>query len=395
MSIIMIRMIETMRYSKLFRIVIGVLFTICMWNDTVAAGDLPKMQWEVVYADDNFEYECLGSGVSETDALWLVVGSRPVGKLSGPQNLSLWRIDSSGNVAGKIDVQGLSDRNDVRYARVQAMAVKDGTVLLAMESEDHAVYLVRMDEANGKVVFTKDVGTRSDSILVKKILLTGDDGYLLIGRKMDSAVIIKMDMAGNIIWKKIVSNEKVSMFTDGVEDDSGFSLAGSYIDSSGVTSLWVGKFDLNGKLLLKKELNGRYAAIAKDGEAGYVILNDVAGPKGWDVWVHWLTSDLTESTGAMIAANIEMYRPFKTGNISQGEFMTVGAKESRLWLLRGKKGGDIIWSHVRRDMNTTWEKIWNFDLIESKGNVYIPYTMFRVNEKMEQRQIIKVIKLAK
>lgn len=391
----MVRKRETVWYSVLSGIVTWGLFTICAWSNSMAAGDLPQMQWEVVYSDDSFEYEYLGSGVSQTDALWIVVGSRPLGKLSGPQNLTLWRMDSAGNVAGRMDVHGLSEKADVRYSRVQAMAVRDGSVLLAMESENHAVYLVRMDEANSKVVFTKDVGTGSDAIFIKKILLTGDNGYLLIGRKLDGPVMIKMDMAGNIVWKSIVGGEKVSLFTDGVEDGGGFTLAGSYIESSGVTGIWVGKFDVNGKLILKKELNGRYAVVARDGDAGYVVVNDAAGANGWDVWAHWLNNDLTESAVAGIASNIEMHHPFKTGNVSQGEFLTVGAQESRLWLLRGKKGGDIIWSHIRRDTNTILEKIWNYDLVESNGSVYIPYTMMRVNEKMEMRQIIKIIKLAK
>lgn len=388
-------MIETMRYSTLINFVMFVLFSFYLGIYPVYADDLSQLQWESVFEDNDFEYECLAAGVSQTDALWLVAGSRPAGKLSGPQNLSLWRINGTGNVVSKIDVQGLSDKNDVKYVRVQAMAVKDETVLLVMESLDHSVYLVRMDGESNKVIFTKNVETRNDSIFIRKILLTSDNGYLLIGRKLDNPVIIKMDTTGNIMWRNTVSNEKVSIFIDGVEDDGGFNLTGTHLDSSGVTSLWIGKFDLKGKLLLKKEINGRYAGITKDGDGGYVIINDVAGAKGWDVWVRWLTQDFTESTGAEIATDVEVYLPFKIGHVLHGEFLTVGAKESRLWLLRGKKGGDIIWSHIRRDLNTPWEKIWNFDLIESKGNVYIPYTMFRVNEKMEQRQIIKVIKLAK
>lgn len=376
------------------------LLLVLIWSRAIFAvslEEIPQKVWEIGFEDDNLEYEYKDAAMISKDSIWLAVGVRPKGQLGGDQGFSLWRVDlNHGKKVNDINLEDFSKGQEpkIKYTKIQDLAVtENGELLLVLESLDNQVSLVKVDSKNGENLFIKKIGEAHSGVLIMKIIQTADRKYLLIGRASDKPLMMKVDERGNTIWKKTIDDENLSIFLDGLlTDDNGYALIGTYITSSGESNFWLGKFDSNGDLFKKNIFNGRYGNIVKAKDNGYAVVHNQMGSKGWNIFIRGINPDLSGSWNAELLSGVEVFSPFKIASASNGDYIVAGSGESRLSVSRIKKGGEVLWNHIRRDNSTVWEKLWNFDLLSQSGEFVIPYTMLIVNKQGEQRQVIKIMK---
>ena len=382
--------------------VLSPLLMVFLWNEAVAGvslDEVPNREWENVFENDELEYEYKNAAISSKDTAWIAVGVRPRGQLGGDQNFSFWKINiNKGVKVSEVNVEDFSQGEGAKtgYIKIQDLAVTEkGDLLLVLESSDHQVSLMKVDARKEKTLLATTIGDAESAVLIMNIIQTTDRKFLLIGRTADGPLMMKVDEDGNIIWKKTVDDESLSIFLEGVTTgDGGYVLVGNKITISGEGNIWLGKFDSTGRLLLKKTLTGRYGTIAKTKESEYAIVYDQMGSAGWNVFLQGLNPDLSGSWSAELLSGVKILSPFKIASASNGNFIVAGVGESLLSVSRIKRGGEVVWNHIRRDNSATWEKLWNYDMLSHSGEFVIPYTMLVVNKQGEQRQVIKIIKFS-
>lgn len=371
--------------------------------------DLPNTVWEKHFADDHLEYEYKMASLSGSNEIWLVVGTRPKGKLGGLQSLFLWKIDKTtgkkiSEFNGKIFAKNKKDKKDkkdkdktgdITYTKIHALTVmQDGDIFLVLEYSDHHVSLIKISKKDGTPLFVKQIEESNHSMMITKIIPVKDHHYLFIGRNAGMPLLMKLDNSGNIIWKKTVVDADISLFMDGLSfENGGYALLGSQLSSPEKTNVWIGKFDADGNLLGEIEFPGRFGSIAGDEAGGLVVVSDQRDSGGWDILVRKFDMKLEQSWEVKILSEVNTLAPFRISGLPDGSFILTGTNESMLWVSRIKATGEIIWDHIHRDRSAQWEKLWNFDLASSDSEIIIPYTMLTVDSKGEQRQVVKIIKL--
>lgn len=363
----------------------------------VSLDEVPNKVWENVFEDDDFEYEYKDAAISSKDTVWIAVGMRPKGQLGGDQDVSFWKIDINNGVkVSEVKIEDFSQAQVTKtgYIKIQDFAITEkGELLLVLESSDNQVSLMKADAKNKKALFVTRIGDAQSAVLIMKMIQTADRKYLLIGRTEDRPLMMMVDENGHMIWKKTLDDDKLSIFLDGVTtDDSGYVLIGTYKALSGESNIWLGKFDSSGKLLLKNTFGGRYGTIAKTKDNEYAIVHDQIDSAEWNVFIRGLNPDLSGSWSTELLSGAKVYSPFKIASVSNGDYIVAGAGESMLSVSRIKKGGEVVWNHIRRDNSAVWEKLWNYDMLSHAGEFIIPYTMLIVNKEGEQRQVIKIMK---
>lgn len=172
-----------------------------------------------------------------------------------------------------------------------------GYVLAGWEArtiDDRDVILIRVSES-GEIEWSRtwDLGERDGAF---DLILTAEDQIVLaciqsMGSGAPSAVLIKVDLEGNLLWSKLIDEEGVgNTFWDVMEDQDGGYIAvgdthlgrvpGSYADMHGA---WVVKVDPQGETLWQ-HMFGRggydqahFSAVSVFPEGGYILVGDVTG----------------------------------------------------------------------------------------------------------------------
>lgn len=305
-------------------------------------------------------------------------------------------MDTGGRKVSEVEVEAFSKDQGAKekYRRIQALAVvENGDVLLVAESVSGQVSLIRLEGKNSQPLFIKQIGGAHRPLLITKIIMTTDGKFLLIGRAFSKAFLMKIESSGKVVWEKMVRDEKLSLFLDGLVTDEGdIVLIGSHLARGGETNIWVGKFTPDGDLIDRNNFGGRYSSVAKEKGSGYVLVYDKRGPRGWDIWMRGLRSDLTESWNEKILSEVKVSLPFRIADVPSGDFIVVGSKQSRLWVSRIKEGAKVKWTYMHREEGISWERLWNVDLLSSHDEFFVPFTMIVVNSRAEQRQVIRLIK---
>jgi hypothetical protein len=131
----------------------------------------------------------------------------------------------------------------------------------AMSSAD---YIFKFD-LNGNLIWKKQIdlqGTTAQGELYS-ITLTKDNHLVVVGQEIEDypfpvtdktmlskAAVIKLDLNGQIIWKKLYGDKRRNQATDLVEDQNGnLYLCGDQETGYDLSSLWQFKLDKNGTLL--------------------------------------------------------------------------------------------------------------------------------------------------
>ena len=140
------------------------------------------------------------------------------------------------------------------------------------------------------LTWAKTFGNNSNDYLFS-IQQTTDNGYILVGENLQGILIIKLNIAGCILWQKIYGDityraESIQQTTDG-----GYIVGGNTNSSgAGDYDFIVLKLDENGIIQWQKAYGGSGLDIAYSikqiSDGGYIIAGqtDSYGAGGHDIW---------------------------------------------------------------------------------------------------------------
>jgi hypothetical protein len=280
------------------------------------------------------------------------VSNRKTDKEIYETKVVLWKLDAMGKELWVKDLNIPGLQPDRPFLPSDCFSLQDEPVLLIIETlgpKPRRAWLVRLDEA-GDVMFSKELQQRQ--IFGIQGFAKANDGFLLYGSVHKSvykqepnsdACVIKMDRAGNEVWRREYDKGKMELGTDlAPQKDGGFVLAadsGIYNKFGGGPSIaWIIKCDKNGGIVSETTFEGRHPTVAVNGITT-VVTNRADFPQqdmavvGLDgeLKTLWQIESLFGKTGGGGLFRIIVNQ--------QGDFVLAGNKflTARLWII-DKKG---------------------------------------------------------
>lgn len=363
-------------------------------------NELPQTLWEVRLGEDQFEHDYQSVAVSSKDhALWIATRFHLAGGDKQPWAYSLWKVNQDGRKIHEVQIQNLGKEKELNRAGADINSLtllEDGNFLFVFNSH-YRPSLVKVNK-NGKIAFEKPLSEGRMSI--SRIVPTPDKNFLLIGGESSSegAFAIKIDSAGNVLWKKIFDRPGGESFLYGVPTPEGetvlLGVSGIIGDKSGLkeSSVWLVKLWMAGEILSEVAFRGLPWNVARgyDGTYGVVYDRRRSLDQDHDIRFKVVSSDLKElGETSLLTIRPEMPN-FRIGAIPSGGFIVVGSKELNLWAARINSAGKVIWNYgadrsVKRRPSPR-------DLVSLNDEFFILYSALSINEKRKLNSKVGIIK---
>jgi hypothetical protein len=195
-----------------------------------------SMVWNKTYACPDFGYTC--SVVQTTDGGYALTG------YISPQYTFLIKTDSSGNELWR-KTYSLPDSYPQYYTIIQTS--DKGFIItqtVMNESSLESYPWVFKTNMNGVMEWQSQF-SRQDSLCIRSIQQTIDDGYIVTGHNFDAVLFgfaMKIDKTGSEKWRKIMTGGNEYLLDGAVTPDLGYILSGaSYSYGSYKHNVWLVK----------------------------------------------------------------------------------------------------------------------------------------------------------
>lgn len=356
-------------------------------------------QWlsEVTFQSNDYEFEYKSSALRQKD-LWVVVGLRNRGQLSGPQQYQIWKVDSQGKRLAQIDLNTIAPvgRSQEKHVRVYDIAIlKNGNVSVLTETGGNQTSFLVFDGVNARLVTNRLIESPLSNTFISKIFAADDGDLVVLGRSGSHGLMLKLRSSGEIAARAIIGNEKLTVLTDGFEmADHTFALLGEHLDDTGQTSIWVGRVTFKGEVLYKNTFAGRDGTIAYDGDTrAYMVVYGAVGTNAGNVSLQTFTDNLSPVGHFSLLSGIKMSQRFRVVLAGNGSIFVVGVNaKNRLWMARISEDGEIISSSTYEEPSAQWQRLWNYDLLSTSTELLIPSTELLVGSENELRQVLKIFR---
>ncbi len=277
--------------------------------------------------------------ISMTNDGGFIVAATTKSKGAGENDLWVLRFDKAGNLLWDKTYGGKE-----YDSASNLISLKTGGFMLAGSTRSRGsggldFILVRLD-ANGKSLWTKTYGGKTDDILTSISLLGNGDigvaGWAKTKSKGERGRVIRLDQDGKKIWEKTIGSPRGGTFRDITETISGdLFLVGYAEHRSGHYKPWLVKLDANGKLIYDKKYtikgSGDIRSIVKLRNGQHTIVVDIDQVKS-ELWI------------ARIGTNGAMKNPIpyhgESGDSANkiialplGGLAIVGGRDKKAWLL--------------------------------------------------------------
>lgn len=266
-----------------------------LWTKTFG-GPLDEMTVALQLKDDR--YILAGNQVDPNDFV-ADPSQAGYGGFAGRSNIYISNMDSSGKVLWEKTYGG---DNNLLISRI--IQTPDGGSLILANIElfpepGHSIYLLKVDRC-GNDVWSKT--WEEGALNAYDLIATTDGNYLITGSYTPSdvtnhlesdALFIKIDPAGNEIWRRtlgdpgVIENGRVA-----IEDsDGGFVVAGDVMRnltswSSGNIAIF--KIDSQGELIWKQTIETKTHSMIADLshlQDGYIVTGSMWRSNQWDVFM--------------------------------------------------------------------------------------------------------------
>jgi hypothetical protein len=318
------------------------------------AVSIAGTMWSQTYEGTGFD--AVSSIVEASDGGYALSGF--VASLgAGLSDFWLIKTDAFGNVEWNQTYGGPED--DIAYNLVKS---PDGGYALAGWTESfgaggHDFWLVKVDEL-GNMEWSHTYGGTENEV-AESLIMTDDEGYLLVGTKEGDCWVVKTDADGNIMWNHIYGGTE----NDGANSvaktsDGGYIIVGS-TDSfgAGASDAWLIKIDAFGV----EEWNNTYGGPENDraesvvvtSEGDYVIAGSTRsfGAGASDAWlIKTDENGVKEWNQTYGGVNTEgagdLFRTSDGGYVMAGETRSYGAGDMDWWLVRTDGSGNLLWNQT-------------------------------------------------
>jgi hypothetical protein len=232
-------------------------------------GAFQKEQWNKTYGGERDDG---AYSVIETSGGGYAAAGFTSSFGAGGNDMWLIKTAVNGNLEWKMTYGGVYD--DVARCLIQT---SDGGYLLAGYTNSgvpsQSSYIVKTDVA-GNIVWSKVLSGSSANSVVK----TSDGAYALAIEYSNVFGLIKVDSSGNILLNQTYAGPSNQASTQAiVQTDDGYTIAGSTTEIGGSRGTCLVKTDLAGKMLWSQNFPnlGAYSLI-KTAEGGYALTGDRA-----------------------------------------------------------------------------------------------------------------------
>lgn len=374
-----------------------VLATAGMATPNVNSDTLQRLS-ETTFRSDDYEYEYSTSTLGQQN-IWVVVGLRVRGQLGGPQRFQMWKLDLAGKKLAQIDFDAITPtgNSQEKYLRIYDLAtLKNGNIGLLAGTQNGKIGFLVFDGDSAQLVTNRLVELPYANTFISKVF-TADDGDLIaLGRSGTQPMILKLRPSGEQASLKLLANDDLTVLTDGLElADHTFAFLGERLDDAGKINLWLGRVTLKGEVLNKTSFAGQEGTIVYDNTArNYIVTYVSPGTAAWNVSLRTFTDDLTPAGQFGLQSGLKQSMRLCAVPVGDGTIFVVGATaKNQLWTAQVDKTGKIISSSIFEEPNARWQRLWNYDLLSTSAELVIPFTELLVGNEMEQRQVMKILRL--
>jgi hypothetical protein len=345
-----------------------------------AFGDTAKDLGRVVIKTSTGEYCLVGAtGVNTPDS----------------SDIAIYFVDSLGELIANYSYKTGLPGNETPTSVVETsdggfmVTGTIGTPFYPWDSANSDIFVLKIDGIFGNLLWTKTYGDTTDDV-ANSLIRTPDNYYVIAGSTYgfgsanESALAMKIDENGNVIWSKICSytNSSGSNFFNGcsLTSDQQYIFAGGTSDLHDSLRSFVVKMDSLGNFLWNKNYDNNanvfINSIAPTYDGGYVAagrsttigagLNertvmklDSAGSVLWSN--NYGSPDDDEATSVIEDANHD----FVVCGITNVDHL--GGVTNQMTLDKLDPSGNILWSNTYGD---TTESSEGYDLIAGINNGY-------------------------
>lgn len=356
----------------------------------VAAAALQRTTAASIRGDR--EYSLKNSAVAADGSVWLVAGVRPKGRLGGPDIIQVHHIGSDSSVKAPIDAAELIPGASGK----PVVGTSGNAVMLAAATGERDVTVVTIDPKTHRAMNRKSFTLPGFDAFVANVVALPSGSFLLLGRTGAQAWMLKLDAGLAPAWERVIEDVPATIALDAAAGaDGSFAVAGAHATEAGESHVWIASFTKEGVVKKHAATGGLQARIASDGRGGYVVLHDYRDA-AWDVWARGFSADLEERWSERVATGSKLAPSFEISEAQQGQWIIATEKERRPWVALGDANGKIVWSHEEPSGSAVWESVWNVGAPAMSGaTAVLSYTVLTVDEKREQRQEIRVVRLSR
>ena len=320
-------------------------------------------------------------------AVWLLVGSRPKGKLGDrKQEFELRRVDASGTLSEPMAIPRMPDS-----VVDDPLCVALGGSVITVLTTRNGIDVSRFNEKTQSLQGHSSIVAPEPHVFVGAVFPLASGELLIVGRSGTRPWMARINTKLDVVWNQVIDGLPKGFVEGGVANaDGSFTLSGVQVVGRS-TNLWVASFDKDGKLKTQVALDGMRAHIVSD-DNGYVLLHDERDG-GWDLWARGFSSELAQRWQRRIATGAKLPPSFALASGPESGWVASFGSE-RKPVLMVARGDEIAWTHTEPALSETWERIWNVGTpIVIGDSVVFPYTVLTVDAGGEQRQMVTIAKL--
>ena len=249
----------------------------------------------------------------------------------------------------------------------------DGGFIVAAHSESFGesngdIWVIKLD-AIGAITWQKVYGG-SNIDRANSIRQTSDGGYIIaaqtysFGTGTGDIWIIKLDVAGTIIWQKTYGSTNPDWAIAAQEtSDGGYIVGANTVPGTG--DILILKLDVNGTISWQKKYGGsnedRTYSMQQTSDGGYIIAAQTFsfGAGNIDLWILKLDANGTiiwqktygGSEGDYIAS---IQQTSDDGYIVAAQTSSFGAGNGDIWIIKLDATGTIIWQKMYGGSDADW-----------------------------------------
>ncbi len=326
----------------------------------------------------------------------ILAGSSVGSQITTNGELFLWKMGVDGNVTTQLRLN-LPERPQSliplvrRYVR-DILELKGGGMLLITEITEGSPAIVRLS-AGGDVVLNASIPAIAGlpaELLASRLVATTDGNFVILGEFRRSAVLLKMDRDGNLLWQRKLEGPNRQFFVDAVPTEGGGLVAvansGTYNKYGfGISDVWVAAFDADGKETRRTRFAGRQGSICRGQNGNVAVVFDKTMGTGQDIWMRLLDADLKPLWAkAVVSVQRGFSSPFRVVSAPGSGFMVAGLRDFTMWISKRDKDGEGVWSHSEPGPPSSWQLS---SLIRIDNEYIVLYSTRTVDTEPELYQI--------